>query len=72
MIEAPVVMAVEGACWVEGCHKEFDCACGAAVVLGVCPEALSFEVERFIKGLKEGPLKALGFFCALESAADDV
>ena len=36
-------------------------------MFAVFPE--SFEVLRFIKGLKEGPLKALGFFYSVVAAA---
>lgn len=37
---------------------------GVVIADGVLPE--SVLVERFIRGLNEGPLKALGFFYALD------
>ena len=51
-----------GLVWLaKGEYKEFDCAgAGEGWLDAVLPE--SFEVLRFIKGLNEGPLKALGFF----------
>lgn len=52
----------------EGEYKELDCAgAGEGWLLAVLPE--SFEVLRFIKGLKEGPLKALGFFYSVAAEA---